>query len=95
MVWQSDSSLASLFSQGSRFVQITVLHHLFGTYETSDLPCAKDKEFGLYKQLMAMLKEQINSFRMNVENKYKWATKKPSYFPLYWIVNRDPYNGLL
>ena len=21
--------------------------------------------------------------------------KKPSYFPLYWMVNRDPYNGLL
>ncbi len=24
-----------------------------------------------------------------------WATKKPSYFPLYWLVNRDSYNGLL
>ena len=24
-----------------------------------------------------------------------WATKKkPSYFPLYWLVNRDPYSGL-
>ena len=21
--------------------------------------------------------------------------KKPSYFPLYWMVNRDPYNSLL
>ena len=21
--------------------------------------------------------------------------KKASYFPLYWLVNRDPYNGLL
>ena len=21
--------------------------------------------------------------------------KKTSYFPLYWMVNRDPYNGLL
>ena len=21
--------------------------------------------------------------------------KKPSYFLLYWMVNRDPYNGLL
>ena len=21
--------------------------------------------------------------------------KKPSYFPLYWLFNRDPYNGLL
>ena len=21
--------------------------------------------------------------------------KKPSHFPLYWLVNRDPYNGLL
>ena len=21
--------------------------------------------------------------------------KKPSYFPLYWLVNRDPYNGFL
>ena len=21
--------------------------------------------------------------------------KKPSYFPLYWLVNRDPYYGLL
>ena len=24
-----------------------------------------------------------------------WATKKPSYFPLYWLVNRDSHNGLL
>ena len=27
-----------------------------------------------------------------------WATqkkKKHSYFPLYWLVNRDSYNGLL
>ena len=23
------------------------------------------------------------------------ATKKPSYFPLYWLFNRDPYHGLL
>ena len=23
------------------------------------------------------------------------TTKKPSYFPLYWLVNRDPYGGLL
>ncbi len=21
--------------------------------------------------------------------------KKPSYFPLYWMFNEDPYNGLL
>ena len=21
--------------------------------------------------------------------------KKPPYFPLYWLFNRDPYNGLL
>ena len=28
--------------------------------------------------------------------KNKWATKKkPFYFPLYWLVNRDPYIGLL
>ena len=20
--------------------------------------------------------------------------KKTSYFPLYWLINRDPYNGL-
>ena len=26
---------------------------------------------------------------------HKWATKKKdSYFPLYWLVYRDPYNGL-
>ena len=24
-----------------------------------------------------------------------WAMKKNSYFPLYWLLNRDPYNGLL
>ena len=23
------------------------------------------------------------------------ARKKPSYFPLYWLVNRDPYNGFI
>ena len=26
----------------------------------------------------------------------KWATKKPeNYFPLYWLVYRNPDNGLL
>ena len=27
----------------------------------------------------------------------KWAKKNPYYFPLYWLVNKDPYNynGLL
>ena len=25
----------------------------------------------------------------------KWATKKRPYFPLYWLFNGDPYNGLL
>lgn len=25
----------------------------------------------------------------------KWATKKKSYFLLYWLFNRDPYNGSL
>ncbi len=24
-----------------------------------------------------------------------WATKKPSYFPLYWLFNRYPYNNSL
>ena len=24
-----------------------------------------------------------------------WATKNPSYFPLYWLFNGDPFNGLL
>ena len=24
-----------------------------------------------------------------------WATKKPSYFPLYWLVHKDPYIFLL
>ncbi len=28
--------------------------------------------------------------------KNTWATKKKtSYFPLYWLINRVPYNGLL
>ena len=27
--------------------------------------------------------------------KFTCAMKKPSYFLLYWMVNRDPYNGLL
>ena len=27
---------------------------------------------------------------------FTWATKKKTYyFPLYWLVNQDPYNGLL
>ena len=25
---------------------------------------------------------------------YKWAMKKPSYFPLYWLLHRDPYHCL-
>ena len=31
----------------------------------------------------------------SAKNKNMWATKKPSYFPLYWLVYRDPYIGLL
>ena len=31
-----------------------------------------------------------------MKKKLRWATKKnPYYFPLYWIVNRDPYSGAL
>ena len=28
------------------------------------------------------------------KNSYE-PRKKPAYFPLYWLFNRDPYNGLL
>jgi len=33
---------------------------------------------------------QFQGFHQNVSHE-----KKPYYFPLYWLVNKDPYNGLL
>ena len=33
--------------------------------------------------------------KMSPKTSSKWATKKPSYFPLYWLVQMDPYIGLL
>ena len=42
---------------------------------------------------------ETNDFKMYLLLKIRWATKKKktSYFPLYWLFNRDrdPYNGLL
>ena len=39
----------------------------------------------------------VGRFHGNVFGKFSIVEprKKPSYFPLYWLVNRDPYNGLL
>ena len=37
--------------------------------------------------------KQTKTFGNN-QIKMSWATKK-KYFPLYWLVNRDPCNGLL
>ena len=37
----------------------------------------------------------IDSFRGPHVPATSEPRKKPSYFPLYWLVNRDPYNGLL
>ena len=31
----------------------------------------------------------------NPEIQHLSHAKNPCYFPLYWLVNRDPYNGLL
>ncbi len=38
---------------------------------------------------------RCNSNPMSHEKNRHEPRKKPSYFPLYWLVNRDPYNGLL
>ena len=35
------------------------------------------------------------SFQFLNRQKITWATKKTTYFPLYWLFIRDPYNGLL
>ena len=34
----------------------------------------------------------LGGFMFNSEMSHEG---NPSYFPLYWLVNRDPYNGLL
>ena len=38
---------------------------------------------------------RISKFSFWMTLKPMWATKKNSYFPLYWLFNRDPYSGLL
>ena len=37
------------------------------------------------------------NFGPRISCRFPWCVprKKPSYFPLYWLVNRDPYSGLL
>ena len=38
-------------------------------------------------------------FKKNYQGHHQFAhlshEKKPCYFPLYWLINRDPYSGLL
>ena len=34
-------------------------------------------------------------FQLNQKKLASEPRKKPSYFLLYWMVNRDPYSGLL
>ena len=64
---------------------ITRVQHRMGFLFLGYMSCfLDDREFGCsYEQ--ASLKEIQ---QMSHE-------KKPSYFPLYWLVDRDPYNGLL
>ena len=50
------------------------------------------------KRMAARLSETfvIKNIMYTKQKETTWATKKnPYYFPLYWFVNRDPYNGLL
>ena len=37
-------------------------------------------------------RNMMNNLELRILPSHK---KKTSYFPLYWLVNRDPYNGLL
>ena len=37
----------------------------------------------------------VLSLRHQIPQHYLSYEKTPCYFPLYWLVNRDPYNGLL
>ena len=53
-------------------------------------------EFGLRKKTSKQLHYLARYSKQKLGRIDKWATKKKtSYFPLHWLVNRDPYNGLL
>ena len=52
------------------------------------------------KKKQNIFKFSMGLFPFNIRNsqnicKTNEPRKKPSYFQLYWLVNRDPYNGLL
>ena len=47
----------------------------------------------IFTSLKGKIIFQTNHFEVQTREPRK--KKKTYYFPLYWLVNRDPYNGLL
>ena len=56
-----------------------------GSYESCSSVPGPD---GVYIYISTLISSKINKNHVSHE-------KNPSYFPLYWLVNTDPYNGLL
>ena len=61
-------------------------YHLHGT-------CRESPKNRFQAERMKSLRELISNF--HDDGRINEPRKIPSYFPLYWLVNRDPYNGLL
>ena len=52
----------------------------------SDYNCSEQGSWKLWTSPTGTLQEQVGCEKNRKNN---------SYFPLYWLFNRDPYNGLL
>ena len=58
-----------------------------------------DLHHGRWTNISSMKSHELNQLELVGKNKLEpnlsEPRKKPSYFPVYWLFNRDPYNGLL
>ena len=60
-----------------------------------------DLHHGRWTNISSMKSHELNQLELMGKNKIEpnlseqRKKKKTYYFPLYWLFNRDPYNGLL
>ncbi len=97
----SKSSKTEMFNFAERFARISWISFNAEIFEQT-LQSTKDlvqlqPSFSLTRTKYINI-SQIYIYIYIYQNILKfsnWATKKLSYFPLYWLFNRDCYNGVL
>ncbi len=86
IVFHNQNQLTNEFASWKHTLQTTqcidsFLNSLYFYDETFDL---------LFVKFFAQVHPNVNQ-EQQYTNKNTWATKKPSYSPLYWLFNRDLY----